>query len=139
MILLDTNVISELMRESPDETVASWVDAGPASGLYVTSISQAEILFGIQLLPKGRRRDGIAAAAREMFEEDFGERILGFGSEAAQVYAMICAARRTAGRPISAFDAQIAAIARSNGADLATRNVGDFASCGVRLINPWKP
>jgi toxin FitB len=137
MIVLDTNVISELMRSAPEQAVVAWLDRQPAPAVYVTSINQAEILHGIELLPKGKRRDAIGAAARELFESDFAGRILGFGSEAAKAYAAIAAARGRKGRPISAFDAQIAAIARSNGADIATRNVADFESCGVRLINPW--
>ena len=99
MIVLDTNVISELMRASPNEEVASWVDSQPAPGLYLTSISQAEILLGIQLLRRGRRRDAIAAAAREMFEVDFAGRILAFAGADAPAYATIVAARRRAGRP----------------------------------------
>jgi len=137
MIILDTNVVSELMRGKPIESVVRWVNGQAATSLYVTSITQAEILHGILLLPKGKRRDAIASAATEMFEHDFGGRILVFGSEAAAAYAVVAAARRRAGRPISAFDAQIAAIARSNGAKLATRNVDDFAGCGVDVIDPW--
>ena len=129
MIILDTNVVSELMRESPDESVVSWLDAKPAVAVYVTSINQAEILHGVELLPKGKRRDAIAAAARAIFETEFSGRILGFGSEAAEAYAAIAATRSRRGRPISTFDAQIAAIARSNGADIATRNVADFVGC----------
>jgi predicted nucleic acid-binding protein len=137
MILLDTNVVSEFMRVKPADAVVRWVNSQPATSLYVTSITQAEILHGILLLPKGKRRDAVAAAAGEMFEHDFRGRILAFGSDAAAVYAVIATTRRRAGRPISAFDAQIAAIARSNGADIATRNVDDFADCGVDLIDPW--
>ena len=95
------------------------------------------ILHGTLLLPKGKRRNAIADAADQMFEHDFGGRILAFGSDAAATYAAIATTRRRAGRPISAFDAQIAAIARSNGAGVATRNVDDFADCGVDLIDPW--
>jgi predicted nucleic acid-binding protein len=137
MIILDTNVISELMRREPAEAVVRWVNRQASSSLYATSITQAEILHGIQLLPKGKRRDVIAAAAEEMFERDFGGRILVFGTDAAKAYAIIGAARRRTGRPISAFDAQIAAIARTHGANIATRNVGDFAGCGVPVVDPW--
>ena len=138
MIVLDTNVLSELMRNQPLESVVDWVNSQPATTLYITSITQAEILYGVRQLPKGKRRDAIAAAADEVFEQDFAGRILAFGSDSAVLYATIASARRRAGRPISAFDAQIAAIARSNGADLATRNVDDFVGCGLSLINPFR-
>jgi len=138
MIILDTNVISELMRGTPAPAVVRWVNAKPAVNLYVTSITQAEILHGIQLLTRGKRRDAIAAAASVMFEQDFAGRILAFGSDAAIAYAEIAAARRRAGRPISGFDAQIAAIARVHDADLVTRNVDDFDHCGIDVIDPWR-
>lgn len=139
MIVLDTNVISELMRREPAGVVVRWVDERPTPGLYTTSVTQAEILHGIMLLPKGKRREAIAAAATRMFEEDFASRVLPFGSDAARAYAEIAATRRRAGRPIAAFDAQIAAIARSVGAGLATRNVGDFEGCGIDVLDPWAP
>jgi predicted nucleic acid-binding protein len=138
MIVLDTNVISELMRATPATAVVRWVNARPTTSLYITSITQAEILHGIQRLARGRRRDAIAAAADAVFEQDFAGRILPFGSDAAIAYAGIAAARRRAGRPISGFDAQIAAIARAHDADLATRNVDDFEGCGVDVIDPWQ-
>ncbi len=138
MIVLDTNVLSELMRPAPSERVVRWVAAQPATSLYTTSVTQAEILHGIMLLPSGRRRIALEAAAEAMFSEDFGGRVLPFGSEAAHPYARIAAERRRAGRPISHFDAQIAAIARSAGAEIATRNVADYDACGVQVINPWE-
>ncbi len=138
MIVLDTNVLSELMRPAPSERVVRWVAAQPATSLYTTSVTQAEILHGIMLLPSGRRRIALESAAEAMFSEDFGGRVLPFGSEAAQPYARIAAERRRAGRPISHFDAQIAAIARSAGAAIATRNVADYDACGVQVINPWE-
>ncbi len=138
MIVLDTNVLSELMKGEPAESVVAWVAAQPTSRLFVTAINQAEILYGIGLLPDGRRRSAIEAAAKAMFEEDFGSRVLAFGSDAAEAYADIAAARRRQGRPIPQFDAQIAAIARSTGAALATRNVADFDGCGVTLVDPWR-
>lgn len=137
MIILDTNVLSELMRPKPAETVLRWVGSRPAAGLYTTSITQAEILHGLMLLPAGRRRRALEAAALSMFKEDFGGRILSFDSDAAPHYAHIASERRRAGRPISHFDAQIAAIARSTGSAIATRNVGDFESCRVALVDPW--
>lgn len=137
MIILDTNVVSELMRATPAERVVSWIGAQPASTLYTTSITQAEILHGIMLLPSGKRRVAIAAAADSMFIDDFGGRILAFGSDATHPYARIATTRRHAGHPISQFDAQIAAIAHSAGATVATRNVADFDGCGVKVVNPW--
>lgn len=137
MIILDTNVLSELMKAEPAASVSEWVASQPASRLFVTAITQAEILYGVGLLPKGRRRNRIAIAAKAMFDEDFNDRVLAFGSDAATLYADIAVARRKKGRPISHFDAQIAAIARSTGAALATRNVGDFKNCDIEVINPW--
>lgn len=139
MIILDTNVLSEMMEPAPAAQVVDWMARQPAAGLYTTSITQAEILHGLMLLPPGRRRRALQAAATSMFAEDFGGRILGFGTDEAPPYAGIASERRRAGRPISHFDAQIAAIARSTGAVLATRNVTDFDGCGVTLVNPWKP
>ena len=137
MIILDTNVVSELMKAVPAERVVGWIAAQPASALYTTSITQAEILHGLALLPTGKRRNALESAAEAMLREDFAGRILPFGSDAAQAYARIAADRRRAGRPISHFDAQIAAIARSAGAAIATRNVTDYDRCGVKILNPW--
>lgn len=137
MIILDTNVVSELMKAEPSKPVTSWVALQPATSLYTTAITEAEILHGILLLPAGSRRNRLQAAAEAMFNEDFGGRVLSFGSHAASAYAAIAALRRQAGRPISHFDAQIAAIGRSTRAVIATRNTADFEECGVRLINPW--
>ena len=137
MIVLDTDVVSELMKATPAERVMNWVGAQPASTLYTTSITQAEILHGIMLLPSGKRRAAIAAAADAMFTDDFGGRILAFGSDATHPYARIATTRRRSGHPISHFDTQIAAIAHSAGATVATRNVVDFDGCGVKVVNPW--
>lgn len=137
MIVLDTNVISELMKLAPAETVARWIADQPASTLYTTSITQAEILHGVMLLPSGKRRGALEAAADAMFDEDFDGRVLPFGSEAARTYAQISAQRRRSGRPISHFDAQIAAIARSARSPVATRNVVDYEGCGIKVLNPW--
>lgn len=138
MIVLDTNVLSEMMRPAPDATITNWVATQSAANLFVTTITQAEILHGVLLLPQGHRRDAIEVAADAMFEEDFAGRILPFSSLAARAYAEIAVARRQSGRPISQFDAQIAAIARSAGAAVATRNVPDFEGCGIRAIDPWR-
>jgi predicted nucleic acid-binding protein len=139
MIILDTNVLSEVMKPAPAAEVLAWMAAQPAASLCTTSITQAEILHGLMLLPAGRRRRALEAAATSMFAEDFEDRVLGFGTDAALPYARIASERRRAGRPISHFDAQIAAIARSTGAAIATRNLRDFDGCGVRLVDPWKP
>ena len=137
MIILDTNVVSELMKAAPAERVLRWIAAQPASALYTTSITEAEILHGLALLPTGKRRNALESAAEAMLSEDFAGRILPFGSDAAHAYARIAADRRRAGRPISHFDAQIAAIARSAGAAIATRNVTDYDRCGVKILDPW--
>jgi predicted nucleic acid-binding protein len=137
MIVLDTNVLSELMRPVANATVIRWVSTQSAPRLFVTAITQAEILLGLELLPRGKRRSALTAAANEMFEHDFAGRILPFDSAAAACYATVVAARRAAGRPISQFDAQIASIAVSRGAALATRNRSDFEGCDVDLVDPW--
>ena len=137
MIILDTNVVSELMKAAPAQRVLGWIAAQPASALYTTSITEAEILHGLALLPTGKRRNALESATEAMLSEDFAGRILPFGSDAAHAYARIAADRRRGGRPISHFDAQIAAIARSAGAAIATRNVTDYDRCGVKILNPW--
>jgi predicted nucleic acid-binding protein/plasmid stability protein len=138
VIVLDTNVLSELIRSEPAAAVFAWVSAQPRATLYTTSVSKAEILYGIAALPKGRRRLALAAAAEAMFPDDFEGRVLPFDETAAVHYADIVAGRRREGRPIEAFDAQIAATARVAGAGLATREAGGFEGAfGLRLINPW--
>ena len=137
MLLLDTNVVSELMRATPEAKVLAWVDEQRASSLFLSAISQAEVLYGIALLPEGRRKQGIAEAADLAFTRYFFGRILPFDSAAAGAYAAIALERRAIGRPIAQIDAQIAAIARSRGATLATRNTGDFEDCGIDVIDPW--
>ena len=137
MIVLDTNVLSEVMRPLPTAKVLRWLATHPASRLFTTTITQAEILYGLELLPKGKRRAALESAVEAMFEEDFADRILPFDSDAARVFPQIAASRRASGRPITQWDAQIAAIARSRGAVLATRNTGDFEHCGITVVNPW--
>lgn len=138
MIVLDTNVVAELMKPAPAGSVLRWTAEHPATSLYTTSITQAEILHGILLLPAGKRRNALEAAAEAMFNEDFGGRILPFGPDAARAYAQIAVQRRRAGHPISQFDAQIAAVALATGAALATRNMPDYESCGIKILNPWE-
>lgn len=137
MILLDTNVVSELMKLAPEPAVMVWINTLPGSIVFISAVTQAEILYGVALVPEGKRREGLAQAARIAFETYFRGRILPFDPEAAEAFAALAAGRRQVGRPISQADAQIAAIARSRGADLATRNVADFEGCGVEIVNPW--
>lgn len=138
MFVLDTNVVSEFMRPAPDAAVVAWVSPQPLPILYTTSVTQAEILYGLRLLPQGRRRERLEAAAGQMFAEDFAGRILPFDQRAAAHYARIVAERRRQGSPVSQFDAQIAAIVLAAGATLVTANVRDFEGCGVKLVNPWR-
>lgn len=137
MIVLDTNVLSEVLRREPDPRVVEWLGEQPRASVFTTTITRAEILFGIQRMPAGARRDELRDAATKIFDIDLDGQVLSFDSAAADELAEISAARRTAGRPISQFDAQIAAITRSRGARLATRNVADFEGCGFAVINPW--
>jgi len=137
VIVVDTNVISELMRGEPHPTVLAWVAAQPRALLYTTHVNQAEILYGITVLPEGRRRTALAAAATAMFAQDFADRILPFEAAAAARYPEIVTARRQAGNPIEKFDALIAATALAAGATIATRDIGGFAGCSLVLVNPW--
>lgn len=137
MILLDTNVLSEVLKPKPSEAVLRWLSAQESLATFTTTITQAEVLYGIELLPTGKRKLRLSTAIRQMFAEEFEGRILSFDGEAAEAYAKIVAGRRSAGHPISQFDAMIAAIARSRRASLATRNAADFEDCGVQIINPW--
>lgn len=139
MIVLDTNVLSELMRAAPERAVELWLAAQPQASVFVSAITEAELRYGLALLPAGQRRSGLTLAVERMLTEDFNGRILPFDSPAAIGFAELAAARRLAGRPISQADAQIAAIARSRGAALATRNVADFEGCGLKIVNPWRP
>ena len=138
MIVLDTDVISELMRAAPDPRVLAWLMRQPIAGLFTTTLTQAEIFYGLRLLPDGQRREGLIAAARPIFEIEMAGRILSFDSDAALVYPDVAAHRRQMGQPIAQIDGQIAAITRSRGAQLATRNVRDFVACGITIIDPWQ-
>lgn len=137
MIVLDTNVLSEVLRPIPEPSVLEWLANQPRASLFTTTMTRGEILYGIRLLSDGRRRRGPWDAAKKIFDEDFAGHVLSFDSEAADMYAEISASRRAAGKPISQFDAMIVAMARSRGASLATRNVKDFNDCGIDIINPW--
>jgi hypothetical protein len=137
MIVLDTNVLSEVLRPQPEPRVLAWLDGQPANSVFTTAITEGEILYGIRLLADGQRRRKLWDAATAIFNDDLGGRVLGFDSDAAAHYAEIAASRRAAGRPISQFDATIAAITRSHAASLATRNAKDFEGCGIDVVNPW--
>jgi toxin FitB len=137
MILLDTNILSELMRAAPEAAVEQWLADQPVASVFISAITEAELRYGLALMPPGKRRSALAVEIENMLGEDFSGRILPFDSPAAVAFAVIAAERRQAGQPISQADAQIAAIARSRGAALATRNVPDFERCGVEIINPW--
>lgn len=138
MIILDTNVLSELLRPAPDAHVITWMASQQRAALFTTSVTRGEILYGLRLLPTGRRRQTLWDNVMNIFNEDMAGQVLNFDSDAADAYAEIAADRKSQGRPISQFDAMIAAMARSRGASLATRNIRDFADCGVELINPWQ-
>lgn len=137
MIVVDTNVASELMRPSPSTAVEAWARSQSAADLYTTSITLAEILYGIERLPRGRRKALLTAATEEVFAT-FAEQVLAFDAAAAREYAGIVARRERVGAPIDGFDAQIASICRVREAPLATRDLRDFHDTGVDLIDPWR-
>lgn len=137
MIVLDTNVISELMRLKPAAVVVAWVDRQPADDVFLTAVTLAELLYGVARLPDGRRKTTLAEQLEAMVAEDFDHRVAAFDETAAVHYADIVVRRERAGRPISAADAQIAAICLSHGAVLATRNSPDFTGTGITVMNPW--
>jgi predicted nucleic acid-binding protein len=135
--ILDTNVVSEPMLALPSAVVQTWWSQQQPGTLFITAVTVAEVLYGIELLPHGKRRAALLAGAELMFGKVLAGRILPFDEDAARAFAAIAASRRAQGRPITDLDAQIAAIARSRGATLATRNTADFEGCGIRLVNPW--
>ncbi len=137
MIILDTNVLSEVSKPLPSRKVVEWLADQDGAFVFLTAITQAEVLYGVELLPAGKRRTRLAEQVQKLFEQDFSGRILPFDTDAAQLFAKIVATRAAAGRPIAQADAMIAAIAKARGAVFATRNVADFELCGIRLVNPW--
>ena len=137
MIILDTNVLSELLRPEPAKQVERWLSAQDGSKVYFTTVGEAELRHGVAILPAGKRRNVLTTAIEGLLDEDFRDRVLPFDRAAARAYATIAAARRAAGRPISQFDCQIAAIARAHKATVATRNNSDYEGCGVELVDPW--
>ena len=137
MMVWDTNVVSELMRPEPRQQVVVWADRQPVDEVFITAITVAELLYGIGRLPAGRRRNELSELLDGMLTEDFEHRVLAFDGVAAAHCADLVVERKRTGRPISMADAQIAAICRSHGATVATRNVDDFADVGVDIVNPW--
>ena len=137
MIILDTNVLSELMTPNPNSSVMSWVAVQSEQALFTTSITQAEMCLGVAILPVGQRQSNLLVAIEDVFNQDFAGRILAFDSSVVRAYVQIVTHRKQIGRPISQFDAQIAAIAKTYDAILATRNIKDFENCGIELVNPW--
>ncbi len=139
MILLDTNVLSELARAEPDAAVLRWAAMIPLGRLCTTAVTESELRFGLALMPPGRRHADLAAAVEDVFQRVVGGRVLPFDRAAAHAYAGFAAARRRAGRPVDTADLQIAAIARARNVErLVTRNMADFEGCGVPLLNPWE-
>ena len=137
MFVIDTNVASELMRSAPAPTVAAWIAERDAEELFLTAVSEAELLYGVAIMPAGRRRTMLEDSMTRWLDLGFVKRILPFDSAAARAYAEIAADRRRAGRPVGEADCQIAAISRARGAVLVTRNVRDFEGAGVDVVDPW--
>jgi toxin FitB len=137
VIILDTNVLSELSRRDPSDRVLSWLDSQPFGETATTAVTAAELLYGVARLPDGRRKASLAEAVQQILDEDMAGRIEPFDAVAAGHYAVVVSGRERAGRPISVADAQIAAICRKLRAVLATRNTGDFEGTGVQLTDPW--
>lgn len=138
MIVLDTNVLSELMRAKPAPEVLAWIDAQPTSQLFISAITVAEILYGIARMADGKRKQSLLDVATLMFDEDFAGRILSFDSDAAVHYAGLAAESEAKGKVVDMADGQIAAIAALHDARVATRNVRHFDYLGVPVINPWE-
>jgi hypothetical protein len=136
MVILDTSVASEMMKGVAERRLVEWLNGQTASDVFITAASKAEISYGIERLPAGRKRELLRRGAEEMFAQRFRERVLPFDEVAAEAFGLIAAERERLGMPISQFDCQIAAIARMQGAAVATLNVNDFVNCGIELINP---
>ena len=136
-VLLDTDVVSELLRKAPDPAVEAWAAGRPLEDLFFSAIGEAELRYGAAILPAGRRRKSLVSDIERMLRDAFEDRILPFDSDAARACADIAAARRSTGRPVAPTDCQIAAIARSRNMAVATRNVRDFEHVGVEVVDPW--
>jgi predicted nucleic acid-binding protein len=137
MIVLDTNIISEFMTSPPASSVLDWLNNQDVTLLYLTTISIAEIVFGLRVMPKGKRRRLLEARFEQFVAKAFEGRVLVFDEIAARLYGEIRSHKKKSGRPMSNFDGQIASIARSKGFVIATRNIKDFEDCGVELVNPF--
>jgi predicted nucleic acid-binding protein len=138
VIVLDTNVLSELARQSPDQGVLGWLDSIPPVEFATTAITAAELWAGVMRLPEGRRKAELTEVVDVLLNKDLRGRVESFDIEAASSYALIVSDREKSGRPIGTADAQIAAICRTRRATLATRNIKDFLDTGVELIDPWR-
>jgi predicted nucleic acid-binding protein len=138
VIILDTNVVSEPMKANASQTVVAWLDQQAAETLYLTAVSLAELLVGVEMTPAGKRREGIGAALGELLSRLFGARILPFDESAAKAYAALVARARANGCALSVADAQIAAIATVSGFTVATRNAAPFVAAGVPIVDPWR-
>lgn len=139
MIILDTNVLSELTRHTPSPEVLEWARAQDPNAIFTTAVCEAELLYGVQLLPDGRRRSDLARAVEAMLGAVLAGRVLPFDRAAARAYAELAASHKSKGKPVPMADLQIAAIARARGAAaLATRNAAHFGECGIRVLNPWQ-
>ncbi len=139
MILLDTNIVSAVMAPSPPREVVGWLNTQESATLYLSTISLAEIGYGLRVLPEGKRRRSLEERFEEFVARAFDQRILNFDQSAAQIYGEVMAHRREIGRPLGISDGQIASIARARRFAVATRNVRDFVECGVEVINPFEP
>lgn len=139
MIILDTNVVAEIMKASPSRAVLDWLNAQDTASLYLTAISLAEIGYGLCLLPDGKRRQFLAERFEQFVAQAFEQRILSFDEAAACAYGGIMGHRKALGRPISVTDGQIAAIAKTRGFTIATRNIKDFEESQITLVNPFQP
>jgi predicted nucleic acid-binding protein len=138
MIILDTNVLSALMRTSPDPPVVAWLDRQPAESVWITTITVFETRFGLALLPGGKRRRALESAFTRLLTDDLEERVLDFDVPAAAGAASLAGSRQKAGRPVDFRDALIAGIAQARRAMLATRNVRHFQDFGIQLVDPWR-
>jgi toxin FitB len=138
VIILDTNVVSEVIRPLPDAGVLSWLDSQTADEIAITAITAAELRYGVRRMPEGRRKAELSEVIHAIITTDFRDRIEPFDLLAADQYADVVVGRARSGHPIGTSDAQIASICKAAGATLATRNIADFTGTGIRLVNPWK-
>ena len=137
MILLDTNIISEVMRANPAANVLAWLDAQETHSMFISTVTIGEIAYGLRIMPTGKRRDQLGGRFSQFVALGFTQRILSYDESAARAYGDIMATRKEVGRPMSVPDGQIAGIARANNLGLATRNLRDFEHCGIALVDPF--